>query len=117
MPLLQAISERFNSSFSRESISGINIPDNADELSIGELAHHLELIKTPHEKHHVDGWPSTLQDCLKATVLSALRQQPRVPIQLCWAPDYDYSVTIWDAHSTQNSHRAITILLRGPYPN
>ena len=58
----------------------------------------------------------SIQKGVLATLEYAMTREPKIPVTISWAPDYDFSVSIWDAHSTEKSARAITIMMRSPYP-
>lgn len=114
MPLLQAMSERANHLFSRENIGAVSWPGGHQLVDIAEK---LGVATTDAEKQYLEAWPTSLQRCIIGVLESATESRARVPVTMCWAPDYDYSVQVWDAHATANSARAITMVLRGPYPD
>lgn len=113
MPLLQEMSERANELFSRKNIGSLTWPGGQ---RLSQTASELGIAVSSDEVEFLDKWPATLQRCVLAAIEEALNSEPRVPIQICWTPDYDFNVSIWDAHGTQKSTRAMTIVMRSPYP-
>ena len=113
MPLLQAIGERANSIFSRENIQSVSFPQGR---RLSDVARVLGIATSDAESRFLDTWPSSLQQCILSVLRDALDQKPPTPVTMCWVPDYDYSVSVWDAHATKGSARAITMILKSPYP-
>jgi hypothetical protein len=113
MPLLQAMSERANLLFARENIGAVTWPGG---VQFSEIARKLGIAKTDAEEEFLNAWPTSLQRCIIGVFETALASEPRTSVTTCWVPDYDFSVSVWDAHATPGSARAITMVLRSPYP-
>ena len=117
MPFFQAMAERANVIFDRNNITGVNLNNLQPGLSLGEIADALGIATTQDEKDYLDGWPPALQEAIRAVLLSAVTQTPRVPVCFSWAPAYDYELHLWEARSTANSPGGITVFLRSRYPD
>ena len=113
MPFLQAIGERANEQFSRKNLGQFTWQSGD---SLREVAEKLDIVTSDAEGDYLDSWPMSIQKGVLATLEYALTSEPKIPVTISWAPDYDFNASIWDAHGTDKSERAITIIMRSPYP-
>ena len=113
MPLLQAMSMRANFILNRDRIGNIEL-GALDADTLPGLATNLEIATNDNERAYLGAWPPTLQEGLRATLVSAINR--RQPVTVSWAPAYDYQITLWEAADTDVSPGGLTILLQGRYP-
>lgn len=113
MPLLQAMTERANHTFSRKNIAAVSWPAGA---KLPEVAEKLGIAETEKEVAFLEKWPSSIQAAITAVFEDAVSHDPPIPVQIVWIPDYDYAMSVWDAHAVKGSTRAITMEIRSPYP-
>lgn len=116
MPAFQTMVERANRKFSRRNLKKRRAEHAAPGQSLAQLATANGIAVTEEEQAHLDSWPATLQEVIRVTIENALLSDPQLPIGFSWAPAFDYSVKVWEAHSTTTSAAAITIHLESPYP-
>ncbi len=117
MPAFQTMVERANRKFSRRNLPRRLAEHAVPGRSLAQLATDYGIALSAAEQAHLNDWPDTLQEVIRVTIESALSSRPQLPIGFSWSPAYDYSVQVWEAHSTATSAAAITIHLESPYPN
>jgi len=116
MPAFQVMCSLANEAFAASRIHKIDPKILSAGAGLADIMDKLELV--PHEAYrgYLSNWPAALQEAVRAAVFNAVSREPRMPVHFAWAPAYDYSVKIWEAHSTADSSAAMTILLESPYP-
>jgi hypothetical protein len=65
------------------------------------------------EEAYLNAWPPGLLATIQAAVADAITRG--VPVQVQWAPAYDYEVHVWEALAGATSGGLI-LNLRSPYP-
>lgn len=116
MPAFQTMVERANRKFSRRNLRRRDVGNAASGRTLAQLATDYGIAISEAEQAHLNNWPPTLQEVIRVTIESALASRPQLPIGFSWSPAYDYSVKVWEAHSTATSAAAITLHLESPYP-
>jgi len=74
--------------------------------SLGTVARDV-LTLSADERAYIDAIPPTLQEAMRSAIYSSVDQGK--PVQLSYAPAYDFEVHIWDYGE------ALSIQVRGPY--
>jgi len=115
MPLFQAMAERANSAFNRQSIGEIS-PNALKATSLSEVAGTLRIAQTAAERAFLDTFPPSIQAALRAVLQSALDRNPRLPVTFAWAPGYDFELLISEARMHNGSPGGITLFVRTRYP-
>lgn len=116
MPLLTKINERANVIFSSENIGSLDRATILQFDNLISLAKHLEILQTPTEEAFLKQWPDSVLGAVLEAIKRGVSADTPTPICFSWAPDYDFNVRIWDAHSTDVSIRGMTVMLRSRYP-
>lgn len=114
MPLLTKMSERLNEMYSSGNIEAANFAEGDDLRTVFSA---MGVAVNDAERDWLDTWPPAIQDTMLSVLRHAATAKPRVPLIISWRPDYDYSISVWDARSTVNSIRGITVQITSPYPS
>ena len=111
------MAERANVIFGCDNIKNVDAEIVNSAKNFVDLAKQLKIAVSADEVSFLETWPLCIQGCLLATVREAIAAENRIPIAVAWAPDYDYSFSIWDTRATHASTRGISVLLRSRYPD
>jgi hypothetical protein len=119
MPTMQAMTEKANAVFNRQSIGRIS---DAAKTSLGtagkdlgQVCADLGIATSSAEKGYLSGWPTGLQEALRAAVDSAVARS--LPVTFAWQPGYDYELDIVELPGTPTSVGGMTVILRSPIPS
>ena len=106
MPLMQTMSDRVNTVFSRQNMAAVAQTDLATGQTLREVMVKLNVATNAAEEAYLDSWPVALQEAILAVIRNAMSRAERVPVTISWATAYDFEVQVWEAHSTKNSATA-----------
>ena len=118
MGIWRWMTDRANAALSHENIGRLDKNLVAKMGTTGPLDEFLleSGICSEEELRYLKSWPEGLREVLRAAIRSAVHRSPRVPVNIAWAPAYDFEVDVWEAPATGDSPGSMTILMRGRYP-
>ena len=118
MGVWRFMTERLNFALSHENIGRLDETLVAKLGTTGPLDEFLTELKICNEEElrYLKSWPEGLREVLRAAIRSAVHRSPRVPVNIAWAPGYDFEINVWEAPATADSPPSMTILMRGRYP-
>ncbi len=118
MPTMQAMTEKANAVFNRDSIGQIPAAAKTSlgtkNKDLGEICQDLGVAASAAEKNYLSAWPAGLQEALRAAVDSAVAR--KLPVTFAWQPWYDYELDIVEVAGTPTSMGGMTVILRSPIP-
>ncbi len=119
MPYFQTMANRASKVFSFDEIDEIDVERIAGFQTLCEVMEFLGIARNALDNRVVDTIPMGIQVPILSVVRYALEGRApneRMQITFSWAPAYDWSVKIWEAHAIEGSPAAMTVMLEGPYP-
>lgn len=114
MPNFNAMVERANISFNRQDIGGVPKDLLAPGADFVEAARAAGIALNPADAAVLGAIPAGVTEAFRGALHSAI--QRGVPVQITWAPGYDYELSVWESKGTATTIGAMTVVLRTRYP-
>jgi hypothetical protein len=116
MPQFQAMVERANATFNRDTMGGVNAAFFAPGADVVASLVALNVIRTPAERAFVDALPSAVKETVRGSIHDGLTGSPPVPVQFLWMPAGHVEVRVTSVPGSASSIGGISVLLHTPIP-
>lgn len=114
MPNFNAMVERANVSFNRLNIGSLPKDLLAPGASFVEAAQTAGIALNSADAEVLAAIPPGVTEAFRSALHSAIQRE--VPVQIGWAPGYDYELSVWESKGTSTTIGAMTVFLRTRYP-
>ena len=121
MPYFQAMVERANATFNRDTMGAVNAALFAPGADVVASLVAIRVIRTDAERTFVEALPSTVKETIRGAIYDGLtadpaKGEPPVPIQFLWMPAGHVDVVVSSVKGTAQSIGGISVLIHTPIP-
>ncbi len=114
MPNFNGMVERANVALNRQNIGSLPKDLLAPGADFVEAAQTAGIALDPADAAVLSAIPDGVTEAFRGALQSAILRG--VPVQIGWAPGYDYELSVWESKGTSTTIGAMTVFLRTRYP-